>query len=157
MAEWDAELEITPDLVRSLIEAQHPDLAGIEPEPWGEGFDNAAFRVGEWLFRFPRRTFGGEAMAVEVEWLPRLAAELPFPIPAPERSGAPEGGYPWPWAGYRLIAGGPRIARVSPPTNAGRSPSHSRISCARCMGSRSPRRRRAIASVATSTPAALRG
>ena len=69
MAEWDAEIEITVDLARSLIAEQHPDLAGVVPVPAGEGFDNAAFRVGEWLFRIPRRTFGGEAMAIEIEWL----------------------------------------------------------------------------------------
>jgi aminoglycoside phosphotransferase (APT) family kinase protein len=35
----------------------------------------------------------------------RIAAVLPVPISVPERVGEPGESYPWPFAGYRMLAG----------------------------------------------------
>ena len=105
MPEWDAEIEITHALVRALLAKEHTDLTAFDPVLVGEGFDNSAYQVGEWLFRFPRRTFGGEAIEIELAWLPRLAKELPLPISAPTRIGSATEEYPWRFAGYRRLPG----------------------------------------------------
>jgi hypothetical protein len=42
-----AELEITADLVRRLLAAQQPDLAGLPVEPLANGWDNTLFRLGD--------------------------------------------------------------------------------------------------------------
>ena len=52
-----AEVEITAELVRRLLRAQHPDLAGLPVEPLANGWDNTLFRLGDGLvIRLPRRT-----------------------------------------------------------------------------------------------------
>jgi aminoglycoside phosphotransferase (APT) family kinase protein len=43
----------------------------------------------------------------EHKWLPKLAAQLPLPIPEPLARGAPGCGYPWPWSVYRWLEGEP--------------------------------------------------
>jgi len=105
MAEWDPEVEVSPELVTALLEEQHPDLAGDRPRHLGDGFDNSAFLVGEWVFRLPRRAYGGFAMEVELEWLPFLADHLSRPISLSSRMGTPTEEFPWCWGGYRKIAG----------------------------------------------------
>ncbi len=105
MAEWDPDVEVTTELVGALIEDQHPDLAGERPRHLGNGFDNSAYRVGEWVFRFPRRAYGGYAMEVELKWLPLLAEHLSLPISVSSRAGTPTEEFPWCWGGYREIAG----------------------------------------------------
>jgi aminoglycoside phosphotransferase (APT) family kinase protein len=44
-------------------------------------------------------------MATEVALLPWLALRLPLPIPRPDYAGAPSAPFPWPFAGYRMLAG----------------------------------------------------
>lgn len=91
-----------------MIERQFPVLRPVRLETLGVGWDNIAFQVNQRLvFRFPRRKLGGELMAREVRVLPRLAPHLPLPIPVPEYLGQPEGEYPYPFAGYRLVPGTP--------------------------------------------------
>ena len=60
---------------------------------------------GEWVFRFPRRTIAAPLLEAEGRVLPALAPRLPFPIPRPEWFGHPGAGYPWPFLGYRRLAG----------------------------------------------------
>jgi aminoglycoside phosphotransferase (APT) family kinase protein len=103
-----ADLDISPGLVRGLIAAQHPDLAGLPVEFFANGWDNALVRVGDRLTaRLPRRALGAEIIRNEQRWLPRLAAGLPIPIPYPERIGAPALGYPWPWSVVPYLPGEP--------------------------------------------------
>jgi aminoglycoside phosphotransferase (APT) family kinase protein len=103
-----ADLEISPDLVRDLLAAQYPDLAALPVTFFANGWDNALFRVGDRLVaRLPRRALGAEIIRNEQRWLPRLAAELPIPIPYPERIGAPALGYPWPWSLVPYLPGEP--------------------------------------------------
>ncbi|MCI0343414.1 MAG: phosphotransferase [Planctomycetales bacterium] len=103
---WEPERVVDPSLARALIGAAFPELAGAGVEPLGVGFDNTAYLVGEeWVFRFPRRAVAVPWMEKEIRLLPAIAARLPLPIPVPERVGAPDARFPWPFAGYRVIPG----------------------------------------------------
>ena len=105
MPEWDAEIDWSEEQLRARIVEARPELADTPVESLGEGFDNVAVRVGDWVFRFPRRSFGGDAMAIELRWLPLLAPALTLPIPVPEIFGAPDDESPWPWGGFRYLSG----------------------------------------------------
>lgn len=103
-----AEVEVDADLVRRLLEAQHPDLATQPISKYAEGWDNNLFRIGEsWLARLPRRSAAAPLVALELEWLPRFAPELPLALPVPIRAGLPGAGYPWPWSISRWLPGRP--------------------------------------------------
>jgi aminoglycoside phosphotransferase (APT) family kinase protein len=103
---WAADVDVTAELARSLIEAQFPELGGAPIEPLGEGWDNAAFLVGgEYVFRFPRRSVAAPLIAREIAILPMLAPHLPRAISAPQFAGTATASYPWPFAGYRSFRG----------------------------------------------------
>ena len=94
-----AEVDITDRLVRTLLVAQHRDLADLPLTPLAFGWDNAIFRLGdELLVRLPRRQLGADLVEHEHRWLPGLASILPIPIPAPVRLGVPGSGFPWRWS-----------------------------------------------------------
>jgi aminoglycoside phosphotransferase (APT) family kinase protein len=109
-----AEVEIGPELVRRLLRAQHPDLAGLALEVLASGWDNVIVRAGEELVvRLPRRTLGAELIAHEQRWLPVLAPRLPLPVPVPVRIGAPGCGYPWAWSVCAYLPG--QVAALAAP------------------------------------------
>ncbi len=94
-----AEVEVSPDLVRGMLEEQHPDLAELVIEFADSGWDNFMFRLGEDLaLRMPRRQAGVALLLHEQRVLPALAPRLPLPISASLREGKPGRGYPWPWS-----------------------------------------------------------
>jgi aminoglycoside phosphotransferase (APT) family kinase protein len=94
-----AELLIDAALVRTLLQAQHSDLAHLDIEPLDSGWDNAMFRLGEKLcVRLPRREAAVALLANEQRWLPTLAKRLPLQIPAPLRIGTAGARYPWCWS-----------------------------------------------------------
>ena len=94
-----AEVTIDPSLVRALIQEQHSDLAHLELNDFGEGWDNRLFRLGnELIVRVPRRAVSAPLIEQEQRWLPRLAPSLPVPVPVPLRVGRPGRGYPWSWS-----------------------------------------------------------
>lgn len=100
---WDADLPTDRERAARLIAEQFPGLAHLPVEPFGEGFDNAAYRVGPYVFRFPRRRFALDFLEREIRWLAALAPVLPVAISAPTFVGRDEAGHPF--AGYRLIEG----------------------------------------------------
>lgn len=110
---WESEVHLGTEGARGLIRKTFPKLAKAKVEPLGEGWDNAAFRVGDdFVFRFPRRQLGAECLEHEIRVLPSLPP-LPLPISAPTHVGEPVDGFPWPFAGYPYLPGHPtRIARV---------------------------------------------
>jgi aminoglycoside phosphotransferase (APT) family kinase protein len=115
-----AEFEVTADLVRQLLAAQHPDLAGLPVEPLASGWDNVLFRLGDDLVaRLPRRTLGAAILVNEQRWLPVLAPRLPLPVPVAVRAGIPGAGYPWPWSVTRFLPGTPAVD--GPPFDPGRA------------------------------------
>ena len=95
----DAEIDITPELVRELVAGQFPKLADESIVEQTSGWDNTLFRLGlQYLFRLPRRVLGATHALHEHEFLPRLAPLLPIPIPAPIALGQPTSNYPWHWS-----------------------------------------------------------
>jgi len=91
-------MEIGADLVRALLRSQHPELAELPLEPLDGGLDNVIFRLGgDRLVRLPRREQAAPLMEKELTWLPRLAPELPLPVPTP-MAGTSGSGYPWHWS-----------------------------------------------------------
>jgi aminoglycoside phosphotransferase (APT) family kinase protein len=100
-------------LVRRLLRAQHPDLAGLPLRRIGAGWDNVVFRLGhDLVVRVPRRALGAQLIGSELAWLPDLAGQLPLPVPEPVRAGGPADGYPWPWLICRYVPGQPLAERV---------------------------------------------
>jgi len=103
-----AEVDIDVALVRRLLDAQRPDLAGNEIIPLAFGWDNVSFRIGEGrVARFPRRGLAARLIDNEARWLPQLAPSLPLPVPVPEFVGEPTSGYPWRWLIVPFIPGEP--------------------------------------------------
>jgi aminoglycoside phosphotransferase (APT) family kinase protein len=100
---WDGEVELDAAGVRALMVARFPALAHHDPVPVGAGWDNAAWRVGERIFRFPRKELAVKFLRAEIGVLPAL--DLPFPVPVPDRVADPGDPYPFPWAGYRELPG----------------------------------------------------
>lgn len=104
--QWAADIHLTEGDAALLIARQFPALAPVRLEPFGAGWDNAAFLVnGRYLFRFPRRRIATRLLEREARILPLLAPSLPLPIPVPEYVGAPTAAYPSIFAGYPLIHG----------------------------------------------------
>jgi aminoglycoside phosphotransferase (APT) family kinase protein len=108
-----AEVRITEDLVRGLLAQQRAELAALPLRREGEGWDNVTYRLGEDLaVRLPKRKSAVPWLRKEQRWLPELAPRLPVPIPAPNYSGEPDLGFPFPWSvvpwfsGERLGLGG---------------------------------------------------
>jgi aminoglycoside phosphotransferase (APT) family kinase protein len=99
--------EIGSALARGLIARQFPEWAGLSLrrlEPAGS--DHVIYRLGDELtVRLPRHEGAIGQAEKEARWLPRLAAHLPLAIPEPVAVGAPDLGYPWPWAVSRWLAG----------------------------------------------------
>lgn len=94
-------------LAGALIAAQFPHWAAlpvtaIVPGGW----DNRSFRLGDDLvIRLPSAKRYVPQVAKEQLWLPRLAPQLPLPIPTPVAQGRPGCGYLFPWSVNRWIAG----------------------------------------------------
>jgi aminoglycoside phosphotransferase (APT) family kinase protein len=101
------ELELDEALVRRLLAEQFPawselPLRRIEPS----GTVNAIFRLGDGLsVRLPRRNGPAEPGGKELEWLPKLAPQLPVEIPVPVAQGRPGDGYPWFWEIHSWVEG----------------------------------------------------
>lgn len=96
----EPDLHVDEVLVRRLVSAQHPDLAGPVRRA-ANGWDNVMFRLGDDLaVRMPRRELAIRLMLHEQRWLPELSTGLPVALPAPVRVGrpAPELGYDAPWS-----------------------------------------------------------
>lgn len=98
---------VDENLVRKLIATQFPRWAGPAVERWPSGGTvNAMFRLGEdMVVRLPLTEGGAKDVALEQEWLPRIASRLPTPIPEVLGAGLPANGYPWPWSVYRWMPG----------------------------------------------------
>lgn len=104
--QWLPDVSLHADRAAALITSQFPVLAPVTLRPLGVGWDNAAYVVNdEWVFRFPRRQFGAMVMDSEIRVLPALAPLVTLPVPVPVYVGRPEGDYPYPFAGYRMLAG----------------------------------------------------
>jgi aminoglycoside phosphotransferase (APT) family kinase protein len=100
---------ITPELAAQLVSAQFPHWAGLPVRPVElAGWDNITFRLGQDMsVRLPSGAVYSPQVDKEHQWLPKLARQVPLPIPEPVGRGVPDFGYPWPWSVYRWLNGRP--------------------------------------------------
>ncbi|GAA4533711.1 MULTISPECIES: aminoglycoside phosphotransferase family protein [Nonomuraea] len=104
----DTEIEITADLVRDLLQEQHPDLAGLAVREVAGGWGNQMWRLGDELaVRMQRMDPTPELQLKERRWLPVLAPRLPLPVPTPVRSGEPSERFPKHWTVMTWVPGEP--------------------------------------------------
>src|SRR5688500_15315856 len=106
MPEWDADVAIDEELIRTLLAEQFPELELRSARLVGEGFDNAVWLIDEeWAFRFPRRAIAAPLVARELAVLTRVAPLLPIAVPAPAFIGTESRRFPRPFFGHRLLPG----------------------------------------------------
>jgi aminoglycoside phosphotransferase (APT) family kinase protein len=104
--QWTPDIEIDAALAASLVANQFPELARSTVQPFGFGWDNAAFLIdNQIVFRFPRRKIAANLIEREIALLPHVAKQLPLAISAPQFIGTKTAEYPWVFAGYKLIVG----------------------------------------------------
>ncbi|MFE6749024.1 aminoglycoside phosphotransferase family protein [Kitasatospora purpeofusca] len=109
---------IDEDLVRRLVATRFPQWAGLPVTRFPSGGTvNAMYRLGEaMVVRLPLVDWGASDVAMEQEWLPRLAPLLPVAVPEVLGAGGPAEGYPWPWSVYRWQDGAnPRAGALREP------------------------------------------
>ncbi len=102
----DDEPDTSPRVVRTLLQDQVPEVAGLSLERLSNtGSDNALYRLGgRFVVRLPRLADAAGRLGVELSWLPRLAG---FPVAVPEvvHVGEPTEAYPHRWAIVRWLDG----------------------------------------------------
>ena len=98
---------ISVELARDLVDEQFPSWSPLPMRPVSrQGVDNRSFRLGDdLLVRLPAGEWYAHQVDKEQTWLPRLAPQLPLPIPEPVARGAATPSYPYPWSIYRWIEG----------------------------------------------------
>jgi aminoglycoside phosphotransferase (APT) family kinase protein len=101
-----AERVVTPEQAQLLVESQFPELAPARVETFRFGWDNTVFLVNDaYVFRFPRREMGADALEAEIRVMPGIAHRLPLPVTAAKFIGRPSAGFPWSFAGYPMLEG----------------------------------------------------
>jgi len=104
----DTQIEVTADLVRDLLQEQHPDLAGLAIREVAGGWGNQMWRLGDELaVRMQRMDRTPEFQLKERRWLPVLAPRLPLPVPIPVRFGEPSERFPKHWTVMTWVPGEP--------------------------------------------------
>ena len=101
------EIDTDANLVRRLLQSQHPQWAELPIERVASaGTDNAMYRLGDDLVvRLPRIHWAIEAITKEHVWLPRLAPRLPLAVPSVVAIGTPDPTFPHPWGISRWLPG----------------------------------------------------
>ena len=96
------------ELVRTLLQEQHPDLADLELKEVVGGWGNQMWRLGEDLaVRMPRTEEAPELLLKEHRWVPDIAARVPLPVQTPVRLGKPSDRFPRTWLVTTWVAGEP--------------------------------------------------
>ncbi len=94
-----AEIDVTEELVRSLVDSQFGEYADLDLTLVGNGWDNSMYRLGPDLaVRLPRRSLAAPLVLNEQRWLPELAKRLSLNIATPIAFGKPSAEYPWHWS-----------------------------------------------------------
>jgi aminoglycoside phosphotransferase (APT) family kinase protein len=101
------EVDTDPSLVQRLVAGRFPEWADLPVEPvLPRGTDNANYRLGpDKLVRLPRQESNVVGLERELEWLPKLARDVPLTVPEPLGRGEPAEGFPFPWAVFTWVVG----------------------------------------------------
>ncbi len=101
-----AEVSISLDLVRELIQTQAPRWAGEQISYVATGWDNEVYRLGDDLIiRLPRRELGDTIGRSERQWLPKLVEETGLNIATELFCGVPTATYPFAFSVTRYVPG----------------------------------------------------
>jgi aminoglycoside phosphotransferase (APT) family kinase protein len=93
-------------LVSGVVAAQFPELAEAPVRLFGAGWDNELHSVGaDWIFRFPKRAERVPWLKREIEITAIAGSALGPAVPRFEHVGAPSDLFPYPFVGYRRLAG----------------------------------------------------
>ena len=99
-------MEIDETLVRRLLAARAPDLAGLSIAAVPGGWDNRSFRLGDRLVaRLPSAPRYAASAEKEQRVLPLLAPHLPLPIPRLVASFGADAPFARPWSVLQWIEG----------------------------------------------------
>lgn len=103
----EGEFEFDESLVRGLLAEQFPQWADLPlKRVASSGTDNAIYRLGARLaVRLPRVPWSTGQTEKDLEWVPKLAPQLPVTLPTPLALGQPGQGFPWTWGVYEWIDG----------------------------------------------------
>lgn len=99
--------ELDAARVRAAVEAEFPTLAPATPHFLARGWDHDAWRVGDWVFRFPRRASVAQDLGRHRALLERIAGRLPVPVPRIGLVGRAGPHFPHPFAAHRFLPGVP--------------------------------------------------
>jgi len=99
------EFDVTGDVARELIATQFAELQHERIVFLDRGMDNAVFRAGDVVFRFPVRRVADEILRTEMAVMPRVAEQLATAVSAPRYFGKPAAGYPFAFAGFPYVEG----------------------------------------------------
>jgi aminoglycoside phosphotransferase (APT) family kinase protein len=101
------EVEVDPDLVRSLLAGQAPQWTRLpltRLPTWGT--DHVIYRLGGDLsVRLPKIGWAASQGLTEQRWLPLIAAQVAVEVPVPLFVGRPQGRYPYRWYVSPWLAG----------------------------------------------------
>jgi aminoglycoside 2''-phosphotransferase len=93
---------------RAAIAATFPDLAMQSIRFLAEGWDSVVWEAnGDLIFRFPKRAEVATWLRYEIALLPLLGPTLPVPVPRFIYVAEPSAAFPYPFVGYRKLAGVP--------------------------------------------------
>ncbi len=100
-------LDITPNLARTLIDKQFPEYAHLPIiSVKKQGHDNRTYCLGnDMLIRMPTNESYALNVSKEQELLPKLAPHLNVNIPTPIKMGVPSTDYPYPFFIYNYLPG----------------------------------------------------
>lgn len=100
-------MNITDDLVKSLISKQFPQFAHLNIESVDiQGHDNRTYRLGDTMcIRLPTAECYALKIPIEQEFLPLLAKHLTIAIPKPLHIGLPSNIFPYAFSIYEWLNG----------------------------------------------------
>jgi hypothetical protein len=97
---WHTEYPLTAHDVQSILGSQFPELACLQIEKLGEGWDNTTWTINDqWVFRFPKHELAAELIQNEIRLLP-LLQNLPVSVPKPQFIGQPHISCPYVFYGH---------------------------------------------------------
>ena len=103
---WVPQVNITQELVATLICQQFPELKINSLKLFGSGWDNTLYLLNdEYVFRLPHRKEAIKWLFTELNALPDLVEYLSVSIPVPLFIGKPTQEYPFIFYAYKLLPG----------------------------------------------------